>query len=88
MSRLTYLVIFAAGLCTGLFVARPLTVLAQTHAPGAVESNRFVLLDSAGRKRGEWFMTPSGEPLLQMFDAKGKVIWDTDPEPKMRPLAR
>jgi predicted transcriptional regulator len=41
-------------------------------------SKNFVRLDSAGHKRGEWKMDSSGQALLQLFDAQGRVIWRTD----------
>jgi hypothetical protein len=57
--------------------SRLLTVHAQGPGPEILQSRSFVLLDSSGRKRGEWTMDPSGRPILRLLDAQGRVVWDT-----------
>jgi hypothetical protein len=65
-------------------VGSHMSVYAQ--APGAeiLQSKNFVLLDGAGHKRGEWKMDSSGQPILRLFDEKGRVIWDTMGSPRPR----
>ena len=58
----------------------------KTEVPAVVQAKSFVLLDNAGRKRGEWTMTPAGKPLLQLFDEHGRVVWVSSDEPRMKPL--
>jgi hypothetical protein len=60
------------------------TVYAQGPDPGVeiLHSKNFVLLDGAGHKRGEWKIDPSGLPVLRLFDAQGRVIWDTTGTPR------
>ncbi|MGH9688281.1 MAG: hypothetical protein ACRD5K_14450 [Candidatus Acidiferrales bacterium] len=41
-----------------------------------VESEHFVLKDSAGATRGEFTVTPTG-PVLELLGPDGKVIWST-----------
>ena len=73
LRRPTFLVLLAAlaGLVFGQITTPQLAV------PAVVQAKSFVLLDDAGRKRGEMSMTGSGKPLIQLFDERGRVIWDS-----------
>lgn len=51
-----------------------------------VQARTFVLLDSVGRKRGEWKVDGTGEPALTFFDENGNVRATISPNPQMRPL--
>ncbi len=64
------------------------TVYAQGPDPG-VEipchgARTSFLLDGSGHKRGEWRIDPSGVAVLRLFDAQGRVIWDTTGTPRAR----
>lgn len=62
------------------------TTLPKLEVAAVVQARSFVLLDEAGRKRGEMTVTRAGKPLIQLFDERGRVIWDSTDEPKMKPL--
>jgi hypothetical protein len=53
------------------------TVYGQGPGVETLQCRHYVLMDAAGHKRGEWKMDSSGEPVLRMFDAQGRVIWQT-----------
>jgi hypothetical protein len=75
--RISTLVLAAfVGFVSGA-IGSHMTVFAQ--APGAdfLRSKNFVLLDDGGHKRGEWNMDSSGEPVIRLFDAQGRVMWQT-----------
>lgn len=65
-----------AGFFGGIAASRLEPVHAQGPGAEVLPSRSFVLLDAAGRKRGEWIVDSSGKPLLRMFDASGRVIWE------------
>ncbi len=50
-----------------------------------VQAKSFLLLDDSGRTRGQMSMR-AGKPLIELFDERGRVIWDSTDEPKMKPL--
>lgn len=58
----------------------------KPEAAGVVQAKSFVLLDEAGRKRGEMSVTRAGKPLIELFDERGRVIWDSTGEPRIKPL--
>lgn len=66
-----------AGFLGGTIGSHLATVHAQGPGVEILQSKSFVLWDGAGRERGEWKMDPSGQPMLRLFDAQGRVIWDT-----------
>jgi hypothetical protein len=83
MLRRQTLLLFLAALAGVVFAQ---TLAPQVQVPAVVQAKSFVLLDDAGRKRGEMSITRAGQPLIQLFDDRGRVIWDSTDEPKMRPL--
>ena len=66
-----------AGLLGGA-IGSHMTVYAQETGADIIHGKNFVLLDGAGHKRGEWQMDSSGEPILRLFDAEGRVTWQTN----------
>lgn len=50
---------------------------AQAPGPEIIRGRSFVLLDGEGHKRGEWLVDESGRAVLRMYDAKGKLIWNS-----------
>jgi hypothetical protein len=58
----------------------------KPEVPAVVQAKSFLLLDDAGRTRGEMSINRAGKPLIQLFDERGRVIWDSTDEPKMKPL--
>jgi len=82
MRILTFVFAVVLGLIGGSY--------AQGPGPEIIRSKYFVLLDAQGRKRGEWTLDSSGQPVLRMFDAKGNVIWDTTgtPHPQLTPVSK
>jgi hypothetical protein len=76
--RLSTLVLAAlAGFAGGAIGSHVTTVYAQGPGVEILHSKTFVLLDGAGHKRGEWTMDSSGQPVLRLFDAQDRVIWQT-----------
>jgi hypothetical protein len=71
-----------AGLVGAALGSHLTTVYAQGPGVEILQSKNFVLMDSAGHKRGEWRMDPSGQPVLRLFDAQGRIIWDTTGTPR------
>ena len=55
----------------------PTHVYAQDLDPLMLQSRNFVLLDRAGHKRGEWTIGSNGEPVIRMFRADGRLLWQT-----------
>jgi hypothetical protein len=43
-----------------------------------VEAQVFLLKDSAGHTRGKMTVDGDRHPLLEFYDADGRVIWSTD----------
>lgn len=43
-----------------------------------IEAESFVLTDANGVTKGE-FSTKDGNPVLQLYGPRGKVIWSTNP---------
>jgi len=43
-----------------------------------IEAETLLLKDSGGVTRGEWTVT-NGVPVLQLYNANGKVLWSTTP---------
>jgi hypothetical protein len=80
--RNTFLLLVAA--LAGMVFAQ--TTIPKLDVPAVVQAKSFVLLDDSGRKRGEMSMTRTGKPLIQLFDERGRVTWDSTDEPKMKPL--
>jgi hypothetical protein len=76
------LLIFVSTLTMGVMaqerIAPPL-VRAQT-----VEANTFLLRDADGSVRGRLVMR-SSKPVLEFYDAGGKVIWSAPANPKLVP---
>ena len=76
--RISTLVLAAlAGFLGGAIGSHMTTVYAQGPGVEIIQSKNFVLMDGAGHKRGEWKIDSSGEPVLRLFDAQGRVIWQT-----------
>lgn len=75
---------FFAGMVGANLGLRLTTVYAQGPAVEMLQSKSFVLLDSSGRKRGDWVIDPSGLPVLRLFDAQGQLIWDTTGTPRTK----
>jgi hypothetical protein len=83
--RTSTLVIAAmAGFLGGTIGSRLPAVFAQGPVVESLQSRNFALLDGAGHKRGEWRLDPSGQPALRLFDAQGRVVWDTLGTPHTR----
>jgi hypothetical protein len=61
---------FVAAMVLGLMVGS----YAQAPGPEIIRGRSFVLLDSEGHKRGEWFVDNSDRGVIRMFDRTGKVI--------------
>jgi hypothetical protein len=57
----------------------------KPEVPAVVQAKSFLLLDASGRTRGEMILR-AGKPLIELFDERGRVIWDSTDEPKMKPL--
>jgi hypothetical protein len=62
---------------------RPVEVAAQRNAGvrqdnTTVEAQVFLLKDSAGHTRGKMTVDGDRHPLLEFYDADGRVIWSTD----------
>jgi hypothetical protein len=66
-----------AGFLGGLAGSRITTAFAQSPSTEVIQSRSFVLLDSAGRKRGEWMIDVSGQAVIRLFDSHGQELWDT-----------
>ena len=66
-----------AGFLGGLAGGWIITAFAQSPSADVIQSRGFVLLDNAGRKRGEWMIDVSGQAVVRLFDSHGKVLWDT-----------
>jgi len=64
-----------AGFLGGWIGSHLPTVYAQGPGVEILQSKTFVLLDNAGKKRGEWTVDASGQPALRLFDLQGRVIW-------------
>jgi hypothetical protein len=39
-----------------------------------LEAQQFLLLDPAGRRRGEWRLDTDGEPWILLYGADGKIV--------------
>jgi hypothetical protein len=70
-------VVGLAGLLAGAVGSQLATVYGQGPGVETFQCRNYVLMDAAGHKRGEWKMDSSGEPVLRMFDAQGRLIWQT-----------
>jgi len=84
MRTSTLLAAAFAGVLGGAISSYFTTVYAQGSdtGVGSLHSKNFVLLDESGHKRGEWRIDASGLPVLRLFDARGRVIWDTTGTPR------
>ena len=82
MRTATLVLATLAGLLGGLIASHMTTVYAQEPGVEILHSKDFMLMDGAGHKRGEWRMDSSGQPVLRLFDAQGRVIWDTAGTPR------
>jgi hypothetical protein len=71
-----------AGFLAGAIGSRLTPVYAQGPGVEILQSKDFVLLDGSGHKRGEWKMDSSGQPVLRLFDAQGRLTWDTTGTPR------
>lgn len=94
MNRQITTIVFAilAGFSGGALAPHLLRIAAvhaqdSKPAPDVVQGKTFILLDGSGRKRGEWTLDNSGEPVLQFFDEQGRPIWEAG-KVKVRPLSR
>ncbi len=79
--RIASLVLAAfAGFIGGAVGSHLTSVYAQGPDAGleALHSKDFVLLDGSGHKRGEWNLDASGQPVLRLFDARGRIIWEAE----------
>jgi len=75
--RVSTPVLSCVGFLAGAAGSHFATVHAQAPGVDILHSQNFVLMDGAGHKRGEWKMDSSGQPVLRLFDAQGRVIWQT-----------
>jgi hypothetical protein len=93
-SRLFLAVIAAsAGMFGGMFAVQfiPMAVVQaqSTQAvPSTVQAKSFILMDAAGRKRGEWKLDSSGQPSITLYDERGRDIWGTTPGLRAVPLSK
>ncbi len=55
-----------------MLTAGAILLMGQAPRSRKIEASEFVLLDSAGKSRGELAMAPDGTPQLVLYDAKGK----------------
>lgn len=78
----TFVLAATTGLLAGVVGSRLTPVYAQESSVEILHSKDFVLLDGSGHKRGEWKMDSSGQPVLRLFDAQGRTIWDTTGTPR------
>jgi hypothetical protein len=72
----------SAGFIGGTISAwsRPMqTVSAQVQAPRQIQAQRFVLLDSTGRTRGE-FKMDGNQPEIVLYDRDGTTAWKVTAE--------
>jgi hypothetical protein len=76
--RFSTLVLAAFAGFAGGAIGSHMTVYAQGPGVDILHSKNFELLDGAGHKRGEWTMDSSGQPVLRLFDAQDRVIWQTN----------
>jgi hypothetical protein len=83
MRTLSLILAALAGFVGGMAASRLEAVHAQGPGAEVLPSRSFLLLDNAGRKRGEWIVDSSGKPLLRMFDASGRIIWETRGGPQL-----
>jgi hypothetical protein len=83
MRTVTIVLAALAGFVGGTAASRLEKVHAQGPGAEVVRSRSFVLLDSGGRKRGEWTVDASGHPRLQMFDRFGRVLWESRGGPQL-----
>jgi hypothetical protein len=80
-NRLWKIAAFLVLLTAGVFVTANVT--AQQKAQDApmrattVEAQRFLLKDAAGTLMGQLTIR-DGKPVLELYDASGKVTWSTD----------
>ena len=82
----------AAGLLEGiaapyLFRATAVHAQGQVQAPKTLEANSFRLVDEAGHLAGTLAVTASGNGVITMFDANGKVIFTSEEKPIIKPAA-
>ena len=75
--RTSILLAASAGFLGGFIGSHMTPVYAQAPGVEILQSRNFVLLDGAGHKRGEWRMDSSGLPVLRLFDARGRITWET-----------
>ena len=76
----------AAGMLGGMLAAAQ--AQGGRTVPSTIEAKSFVLLDSAGHKRGEWKLDASGQPSITLFDANGRSTWSTTPGLRAVPLSK
>lgn len=76
----------AAGMLGGILAAAQ--AQGGRTVPSVIEAKSFVLLDGAGRKRGEWKLDASGQPFITLFDENGRSIWSTAPGIRAVPLSK
>jgi hypothetical protein len=75
--------IAAAVILLAAVFFRPVEVAAQRDPAvraenTTVEARAFLLKDSAGHLRGQMTVDGDRHPLLEFYDADGRVIWSTD----------
>ena len=75
VKRISSPVVGLAGFVAGAVGTHLATVHAQSPGVDIFQCRNYVLMDGAGHKRGEWKVDPSGQPVLRLFDAQGRVIW-------------
>jgi hypothetical protein len=83
MRTVSLISVVLAGFIGGAAASHLEEVHAQGPGPEIIRSRSFVLLDSAGRKRGEWTVDSSGKPRLRMFDILGQVVWESRGGPQL-----
>ena len=90
MKLVSVMLSIAAGLIGGLaapylFPAVPVHAQGQVQAPKTLEAGAFRLVDAAGHLAGTLAIAPSGNGVITMFDANGKVIFTSEEKPIIKP---
>jgi hypothetical protein len=62
-----------------LGVSLAANVKAQEKVQDIVEARLFLLRDSANHLMGQMAVRGDGKPVLELYDAAGKVTWSTSP---------
>src|SRR3954466_7887897 len=90
MKPLNLVLSIVAGLLGGfveqyLFPARSVFAQAEASAPKIVEAGTFRLVNQAGHLAGDMTINATGDGVIRMFDASGKVIFTTEDKPIVKP---